>query len=368
MSRKLRTGAVALAALGLVLAACGGDDKGDATTVASTPSVPVTTAAPTTAAAATTTKAPTTTSAEVTTTTAPAVPVMPLTGMPITDPSLAQRQALVVKIDNHPQARPQSGLGVADIVYEENVEQLTRFAAVFQTNTPDPVGPIRSGRTQDVMLLGSLNKPIFAWSGGNAAVTQAIDGSDMFVVRVDANEFSKQAGTYRAKDREAPHNLYSTASGLYSLAPEGAEPPPQQFQYLAAGQAAAGDDSPGVNLTMDGVRVGWKYDSATNAYARTQDGKPHVDREAGPINSNNVVVLTVDYQPSPADANSPEAQTIGTGEVTVYTGGKAVTGTWTRADRDDTFHLTAADGTPIRLTPGNTWVELARAGASSPLT
>ncbi len=73
-----------------------------------------------------------------------------------------------------------------------------------------------------------------------------------------------------------------------------------------------------------------------------------------------MVVLTVDYQPSPVDAHSPEAQTIGTGEVTVYTGGKAVTGTWTRADRTDAFHLTAADGTPIELTPGNTWVELAR--------
>jgi len=78
--------------------------------------------------------------------------------------------------------------------------------------------------------------------------------------------------------------------------------------------------------------------------------------------------MTVDYQPSVVDAHSPEAQTIGTGEVTVYTGGKVVNGTWTRADRTDVFHLTAADGTPIKLTPGNTWVELARAGASSPLT
>ena len=123
-----------------------------------------------------------------------------------------------------------------------------------------------------------------------------------------------------------------------------------------------------MQLAMDGVRVGWEYDAAGNAYLRTQDGKPHEDREAGPISSTNVVVLTVEYVPSPADANSPEAQTIGTGEVTVYTGGKAVTGTWTRNDRTDVFHLTAADGSPIRLTPGNTWVELARAGTASPLT
>jgi hypothetical protein len=219
-----------------------------------------------------------------------------------------------------------------------------------------------------VMLLGSLNKPIFAWSGGNPAVTEAINGSDFFVVRVDANEFAKQAGTYRAGDRKAPHNLYSTGTGLYSLAPEGAEPPPQQFQYLAAGQSAAGEASPGVDVAMDGVKVGWQYDAASNSYARTQDDKPHEDAQAGPITSTNVVVLTVDYVPSPADANSPEAQTTGTGEVTVYTGGKAVTGTWTRADRTAVFTLTAADGSPIELTPGNTWVELARAGTATPLT
>src|SRR4029078_12309197 len=98
--------------------------------------------------------------------------VMPVTGLPITDPAATQRVALVVKIDNHPDARPQSGLNQADIVFEENAEQLARFAAVFQTNAPDPVGPIRSGRTQDVELLGSLHKPIFVWSGGKRGVTE----------------------------------------------------------------------------------------------------------------------------------------------------------------------------------------------------
>ncbi len=173
---------------------------------------------------------------------------------------------------------------------------------MFQSTTPEPVGPIRSGRTQDVMLLGSLNKPIFVWSGGNGGVTAAINGSDFFVVRVDAKEVSKQAGTYRANDRKSPHNLYASGAGLFSLSPEGAEPPPQQFQYLAAGEAPAGDDSPGVQLAMDGVKVAWTYDAASAAYARAQDGKPHVDRENGPIAAKNVIVMTVDYQPSVVDA------------------------------------------------------------------
>ncbi|MEZ5272905.1 MAG: DUF3048 domain-containing protein [Ilumatobacteraceae bacterium] len=113
------------------------------------------------------------------TTTLPAGPVYPLTGLPVTDPAAAARPAMVVKIDNNKNARPQSGLNEADIVFEEIVEVQTRFAAVFHSQGSDPVGPIRSGRTQDVDLLGSFNKPLFVWSGGNPAVTDIIEASDL---------------------------------------------------------------------------------------------------------------------------------------------------------------------------------------------
>ncbi|MFM7263854.1 MAG: DUF3048 domain-containing protein, partial [Acidimicrobiales bacterium] len=70
--------------------------------------------------------------------------VFPLTGLPVDDPAKAIRPALVAKLDNHPDARPQAGLNKADIVIEENVEGLTRFAAVFHSDGSDPVGPLRS--------------------------------------------------------------------------------------------------------------------------------------------------------------------------------------------------------------------------------
>ncbi|NBR66053.1 MAG: DUF3048 domain-containing protein, partial [Actinobacteria bacterium] len=108
---------------------------------------------------------------------APAV-VYPLTGLPVDDAAKAARPALVAKIDNHPNARPQAGLNKADIVIEENVEGLTRFAAVFHSDGSDPVGPLRSGRTQDKIFLGSYNKPLFMWSGGNYRVTQVINAQD----------------------------------------------------------------------------------------------------------------------------------------------------------------------------------------------
>jgi hypothetical protein len=347
----------------LVLAACGGSDAAPATSVADT--IVTTTTNP---KAITTTSGSSTTTAESTTTstTIPADPVMPLTGMPIEDPALAARPALVVKIDNHQDARPQSGLNQADIVFEENVEHLTRFAAVFQTTSPDPVGPIRSGRTQDVELLGSLNKPIFAWSGGNPGVTAAINGSDFVVANVQTNA-RKASQSYRSRDRAVPHNLYAQGSGLFTMAPADAGPPPQQFSYLKDGAAAAGDPSAGVDLKMDGVNVSWKFDAKSSTYLRFQGGKAHNDAALGQVDAVNVVVLVVDYQPSVVDTKSPEAQTTGTGEAFVFTAGKGVHGKWTRTDRLSPYQLTGDDGNPILLTPGRTWVELARVESTTPL-
>src|SRR4051812_704083 len=211
------TSIVTLAALALVACGSSGGDS-TATTVAAAVTTTPTTASGVDESTTAATSGASTSSAASTSSTIPADPVMPLTGLPISDPTAAARVALVVKIDNHPDARPQSGLNQADIVYEENVEQLTRFAAVFQTNEPDPVGPIRSGRTQDVELLGSLNKPIFAWSGGNPGVTKAINESDFVVANVQTNARAASK-SYRSHDKAVPHNLYAQGSGLFTMAP-----------------------------------------------------------------------------------------------------------------------------------------------------
>ncbi len=111
----------------------------------------------------------------------------PLTGDVVeSEDDLEARAALAVKIDNNDRNARQnhSGLAVADIVFEEIVEGDTRFAAVFHTEGSDPVGPIRSGREQDVDILSSLNEPLFAWSGGNPGVTRLI--ADSFLTDLNA--------------------------------------------------------------------------------------------------------------------------------------------------------------------------------------
>jgi Protein of unknown function (DUF3048) N-terminal domain/Protein of unknown function (DUF3048) C-terminal domain len=283
-----------------------------------------------------------------------------LTGLPIVDSVAAARPALVVKIDNASPARPQTGFNAADIVVEEIVnDNLTRFAMVFQSGDSDPVGPIRSGRLQDIDLFTSYNHPLFAWSGGNATVTAAIRASTLIDIG------PSRARVYvRSSARKVPHNLYSTTADLWTQTPFGATPPPPQFLYRRAEEPVQGVAALGVGIALDSINAEWMWDPASSLYMRTMEGRPHNDAGGGRVSANNVVVLAVDYLPGVS--GSPDAQTIGTGEAFVFTGGNYVHGTWTRADITVPFTLIADDGSPIELTPGRTFVELPRNGSTLP--
>jgi hypothetical protein len=348
-----------VAALAVSVAACGSDDKeSSATDGTAVETTTVETAAPDTVA-------DTTPATDPSTTLAPAGPVYPLTGLPVTDPAVAERPALVVKIDNNAAARPQSGLNEADIVFEEIVEVQTRFAAVFHSTAADPVGPIRSGRTQDIDLLGSFNRPLLLWSGGNKHVTKAIENSDLVNLSAQRSDVYGAAGFFRSDDRKSPHDLYASSTSAWTLAPEGAAPPAQQFRYRAADAEPTGEPGTAVDLDMDGLPIEWRWDDASGTYLRSNGGTPHNDALSGQVSTHNVVIMVVEYRPSPADPSSPEAQTIGSGQVLVYSGGVLVHGTWSRSDRLAAFVLTDSAGNPIELTPGRTFVELARAGTFS---
>lgn len=302
------------------------------------------------------------------TTTVPAVPTFPLLGTELTDPAVMSRPALAAKIDNHPAARPQYGLNSADIVFEENVEKLTRFAAVFHSVGSDPVGPLRSGRTQDIDILGSFNKPLFAWSGGNSKVTNAINKSD--IVNVGWSASKGKGGYGRDSSRKAPHNLMARTTDLWTLSPEGSSAPPAQFIYRSASDAipTTATAVAGAKVSMDNVPVYWGWDAAKGLFMRSSLNsrrvlEPHnaiTGETEEQIGAHNVVVLYVKYAASPADPKSPEAQTVGNGVGYVLTNGSIIEVTWERTDRLMPFTLKDSTGTIVRMTPGRTWVLLAR--------
>jgi hypothetical protein len=341
----------------LVAAACGGDGEAAPTTT----DAPTTTRATTTTAATTTTTtepATTTTEAVTTTTEAPVIR-MPLTGVPVDDAAaIPARPALAVKIDNHANARPQAGLNNADIVFEEIVEgSLTRFAAVFHSLDSDPVGPIRSGRTQDIDMLGPFNGPVFAWSGGNANVRNAIRNSDL--IDLDAGY---TPGYYRRSGRGgAPHNLYSSTGALWAnVPPERMVAPPSILEYLRPEESFAGEPATLVEFPMNGIRVRWEWDAEAGVYRRFQNDASHETEGAGQVVTDNLVVMGLEYRPSPADRRSPEAQTLGSGPAFVFADGMVRSGVWIHLDRLDPYGLVAPDESLIGLPAGRTWIELAR--------
>jgi Protein of unknown function (DUF3048) N-terminal domain/Protein of unknown function (DUF3048) C-terminal domain len=284
-----------------------------------------------------------------------------LTGLPA-DAVVAAQPILAVKIDNYGQARPQWGLEHADAVIEENVEGITRFVALFQSRRPDLVGPVRSARTQDLDLLAAMNRPVFAYSGANVGVAAWLDsaaGSDLLV------DYSAQhAPCYaRSPDRAGPHNLLLDPTCAVDAATSAGPARPlwniDAPWSPSSGADASADDS--FAVAMDGVSVEWTWDISAEVYVRSQDGEAHTTVAGSQIVANNVVEISTEYVPSPADARSPNAITVGGGTAIVHRNGISIAATWSRAAAYDRFEFfEASTGLPIALNTGVTFLELTR--------
>jgi len=348
-----------VAALAVTAVACSSSSSSAPTTT--------TVSGSSTTAADTSTSAPDTSTTAGTTTTTVDPTLDPLTGLPDADPNIRNRPALVVKINNHPDAWPQTGLNQADIVVEELVEGISRFAAVFHSQDSTPVGSIRSARTSDINILALFGKPLLAWSGGNPTVAGDIARAN--IVDVGAPSQYGAGGYFRSTDRQAPHNLFADTKKLFALEQFGQPPAKQVFQFrpASAPPPSTAKDVTGVRMNFQGIIAQFLWDPVTTTWHRSQalafnKVQPQVDSKKVPVAPQNVVVMFCQYRPSPADAHSPEAQTIGTGTVWVFTAGKVIEGTWTRPTPTDALALTDSTGAPIALTPGQTWLELAEIG------
>ena len=355
-----RSALALLLTAGFVAASCsGGDDEAAPTTPAPT----VETTDPTTTTTSTTTTSTTVPRTTTTSTTIPDVLRMPLTGEPIDDESeIPDRPALVVKISNAPlDVMPQAGLNSADIVFEEVInDQATRLAAVYHSQDVDPVGPVRSGRAQDINLLLSLDRPLYAWSGGNAAVTRAIRDSDL----IDLSAVNGSSGYYRRSGRRDANTLFSSSEALWAQTTDEAGRPSPVFPYVRGGERITGDAATRIEVTMDSLDVVWEYDEETDGYYRTQNGREHTTETADgvePVWSKNVVVMVADYGVNTFDGN-PDAQVLGSNPVYVFTNGVVQEGEWLRFMPEEPFQFfdDFDDLNPLPLQPGRTWMEIPR--------
>ena len=339
-----------LALAAVLLAGCGGE-------VAPTAAAPSSTgAAPSTSAAPATTPAP--------------QPVAPLTGLPVA--AVDPRPALAVKIENPPIARPQAGLTEADMVWEQVVEGGTsRFVAVYQSQLPASIGPVRSTRPMDPAIAAPLHG-LFATSGGQGQYLSAVAAAGLQLFSFDAGD----DGFARQGPRQAPHNVYLDPTALYAAADtEHQAPPAAQFGYApTAGTqttVAQGTPAGGLDLRLSGEATpSWRWDPVARTWARAEAGTPATAADGVQVSATNVVVLRVQVVATdavdPAGNAVPETLLAGQGgEGLVATAGRSVPITWSKGADGDPVVLTAPDGSPVLLAPGTTWVELVPTGSGS---
>lgn len=285
----------------------------------------------------------------------------PLTGVEVAI-ELADRPVTAVVIENSPEARPQSGLGQAGVVYEALAEGgITRTLAFFQEQRPEQLGPIRSVRPYFVDWTLEFDAAI-AHVGGNHTALGMIRNLGV----KDMNEFGYGSYFYRARDRYAPHNSYTTSDKLDALQKAaGFFKPSTTFKPSPRVKDApeATPSKPTINVTYSYPLFGvqYQYDATCNCYNRFLAGAPHIDRNSGKqIQVKNIVVeyMATSYGKTAIGEQTTLMGTPGSGQALVFKNGGVTTGTWNKTAHTARTSLTDTAGAEIPLNVGNTWYSI----------
>jgi hypothetical protein len=289
----------------------------------------------------------------------PPPPTCPLTGEEASGGRVPARPALAIKVENHPEARPQAALNDADIVVEEPVEGgYTRFIAIYQCDDAGRVGPVRSGRTTDPDFLRQLGPAVFAYAGGVNAVEKEVPDVGL----VDVNYVIAADAYTRDETRAAPHDLYTTTRALWRAADSSASAPDPLFSYAPTWEGRARRVS-AVHLPYSSVSdVVWTWDRRKGAWLRAHGEEPHLVEGGDQVWASSVVIQVVTVTDGdiidPAGNPSPEVELTGSGRAFVLRNGTVIVGRWERPTLDDVTRLVAKDGTEIALSPGRAWIQL----------
>lgn len=259
-----------------------------------------------------------------------------------------------VQIENSPDARPQAGLYDAGIVTEAIAEGgITRFNAIYMESQPERIGPIRSLRPYYIDFYWPYDAAL-AHAGGSGQALAEVASLGL----KDIDHGPNAGAFYRDNSRYAPHNLYSsraklletqrargyttsTFTGLVRKAEKKAEAP-------TARSAAA-------NISGFLYNPRFDYDATTNSYLRFMAGKPHMDENGKQINPKVVILLVMPHHYAGIYS---VYQTTGSGKAYILQDGIVVEGIWEKPARNAQFRFGDANGAPIGLNPGQTWMTL----------
>ncbi|MET0980409.1 MAG: DUF3048 domain-containing protein [Candidatus Saccharimonadales bacterium] len=279
----------------------------------------------------------------------------PLTGEVVADEAATKQAVTAIMIENSPDARPQSGLKQAGVVFEAVAEGgITRFLTLHQQDKPQLIGPVRSLRMYYVDWLAAFNASVAHIGGSAAALAEVRNGSYR-----DIDQFFNAGSYWRASDRYAPHNVYTSFEKLDALnqAKGYTESTFTGFSRID-GKPSDAPNATSIALTISGptYNSSYVYDKATNTYAKSQAGAPHLDREDGQITPSVVIALKVNMTRIMEDGYRESIATTGSGEAVIFQNGTAQTVTWHKADRATQISFTDSAGNDVPLVRGQTWI------------
>lgn len=289
--------------------------------------------------------------------------ISPLTGQHVDDPDLIHRRVLAVRIGNDPNIRPQEGLGMADVVYEELMEarQVTRFTALFLESTAKRLRPIRSARLSSLAIAPQYDAAL-SHSGASDQTRYMISQADF----VDLDEYynHKPYGILAGYDWRG--RMYSSVPALRDyLEQKGWDREELIEGYTFDPTPPTGEMANSVHIPYPSSSVvDWKYDKGSGRYLRYVRGAAHNEGLTGEqIVADNVIILYAVHEETDIIEDSLGSRAIdikmaGSGRAQVIRDGVVVEATWLHQDLHDLIEYYTEDGEIIPLRPGKTWIQL----------
>lgn len=282
-----------------------------------------------------------------------------LTGLPISDTSANDKPVTAVMIENSLDARPQSGLDQAGVVFEAIAEGgITRFLTLFQDSAPSYIGPVRSVRPYYLQWLSAFDASI-AHVGGSGEALQDIKDWGI----KDLEQFYNSSYYHRITSRYAPHNVYTSIDELNKLEAAKGYGKSNYTGFLrkTSGSPSKTPSATSIDFAVSGYyyNVHYDYDAAANSYKRAEGGQPHMSVDANGNKTQiapKVVIAIVLRQGIAADDLHTSYDTIGSGTAYIFQDGVTTVGTWHKSSRTSQISFDDANGVQLPLNPGQTWI------------
>lgn len=285
----------------------------------------------------------------------------PLTGA-LLDAEREAPHVFAVMVENMVEAWPLSGLDRAFLVIEAPVEAgIPRFIAFYdEASEVEKIGPVRSARPYYVDWANEFDA-LYAHVGGSDAALSLIATTGTF----DLNEFSYGSSFWRATNRYAPHNAYTSTDllrqALESRIEKETAPEPLYgtWNFKDDEPAAGAPDVPDVSVDFSTptYRAAWRYVPEENSYQRLQAGAPQSLQDGTDIGANNVAVIVTDVEIIDS-VGRREIKTIGEGKAFVLQDGRVIDGSWKKPSVSERLRFYAEDGSEIAWNAGSTWIEV----------